>query len=92
MMVQTKAPIPGCSLLPIVHETAGLIAQGMEGRQLIVRNGGVGDQVAGFFRYRSNLTVIEGKGEQQSRRPQAEDGQQTARQAPLPRHSHVMPA
>ncbi len=41
MMVQTKAPIPWRSLLPIVHETAGLIAQGMEGRQLIVRNGGV---------------------------------------------------
>lgn len=40
MMVQTKAPIPGSAILPIVHETAGLIAQGMEGRQLIVRNGG----------------------------------------------------
>ncbi len=52
----------------------------------------VGHRVAGFSRYRSNLTVIEGKGEQQSRRPQAEDGQQTARQAPLPCHSHVMPA
>ncbi len=92
MMVQTKAPIPGSAILPIVHETAGLIAQGMEGRQLIVRNGGVGHRVAGFSRYRSNLTVIEGKGEQQSRRPQAEDGQQTARRAPLPCHSHVMPA
>ncbi|SLY34962.1 hypothetical protein SB6095_04577 [Klebsiella quasivariicola] len=92
MMVQTKAPVPGSALLPIVHETAGFVAQGMQSRQLIVRNRGVRYQVAGFSRYRSNLVVIESEGEQQSRRPQAEDGHQTTRQSPFPRHSHVMPA